>query len=169
MKKSLSAVVLIASFINPLYAATDKVEAKLKSATEKNLKGQVFFQETDGGVRIVADVSGLKPNSKHGFHVHAVGKCDGPDYKSAGEHFNPEKTKHGDPMDRKSHVGDLGNLKADDKGNAHLELGLIEKEPNELKKLVGKSVVIHKNEDDLETQPSGDSGGRIACGVIRKT
>lgn len=123
-----------------------------------------FFQEEDG-VRILADVGGLTPG-KHGFHVHEHGDCSAKDGASAGGHFNPTGKKHGGPDSQERHVGDFGNLEANDIGIARYDR--IDKvvSLNGKNSIIGKSIVIHSGQDDLETDPSGNSGARIACGVI---
>ncbi|WP_408096581.1 superoxide dismutase family protein [Peredibacter sp. HCB2-198] len=142
-------------------------EADLSSATQKNLKAEVIFQTVPEGLKITADATGLTPNTTHGFHVHQVGKCEGPDFKTAGDHFNPTNMKHGSPKSEMSHMGDMGNLVANAKGEAHMEMILKKDEAKDLQEFAGKSVIIHAKADDFKTQPSGDSGARIACGVIK--
>lgn len=134
--------------------------------TENNeVKGTVTFTEVPGGVLIVGDFTGLKPG-KHGFHVHEHGDCSAHDASSAGGHFNPTNKKHGGPGNPDRHVGDMGNVVANEKGIAHYE------RVDELIKLsgpdsiIGRSVVIHADEDDMVTQPTGNSGARIGCGVV---
>jgi Cu-Zn family superoxide dismutase len=127
--------------------------------------GAITFTVTQDGVRIIADVGGLKPG-KHGFHIHEHGDCSAPDGSSAGGHFNPTNKKHGGPDSEEHHVGDLGNLEANASGFAHYDkinhLIMLEG-PNSI---IGKSIVIHEDADDLTTDPAGNSGKRIACGPI---
>lgn len=144
------------------------MKANFSSATMKSLKGEVTLTHVKDGLRVQATVSGLKPNSRHGFHVHEKGECKGPDYTSAGDHFNPDKMMHGSPKSDMSHAGDLGNLVADSKGVAKLDEVFAHPSTIHLQHMVGKAVLIHAAEDDLKTQPSGDSGDRIACGIIKK-
>lgn len=131
-----------------------------------NVTGKVTFTEVEGGLRVVALVSGLEPNTKHGFHIHEYGDCSAVDASSAGGHFNPTHMSHGGPMDKMRHNGDLGNLEADGNGNATIDyvdpmLALRGDES-----IIGLSIIVHKNPDDMKTQPTGNSGPRIACGVI---
>lgn len=133
------------------------------------VKGAVDLVVSDGAVVMTGLVSGLKPGSEHGFHIHEKGDCSSPDFKSAGEHFNPTSQPHGDPATPPHHVGDIPNLKADDMGkapvNARIEgVTLGDHGPNDL---VGRAIVVHDDVDDYKTQPAGNSGDRIACGVIR--
>ena len=122
--------------------------------------------EAEGGVRVIALISGLEPNSKHGFHIHEYGDCSAVDATSAGGHFNPMNMSHGGPEDKMRHAGDLGNLVADENGNAAVDFldPLLTLRGDE--SIIGLSVIVHKGEDDLKTQPTGNSGPRIACGVI---
>jgi superoxide dismutase, Cu-Zn family len=131
--------------------------------------GALELTLSDGAVVMTGLVSGLKPGSRHGFHIHEKGDCSSPDFKSAGEHFNPTSQAHGDPASPPHHLGDVPNLLADDMGkapvNARLEgVTLGDGGPIDL---VGRAVVVHDDEDDYKTQPAGNSGDRIACGVIR--
>ena len=131
-----------------------------------NVTGTVKFIETEGGVRVIALVSGLEPNTKHGFHIHEFGDCSAADATSAGGHFNPEVMSHGGPMDQMRHAGDLGNLEADVNGNATVDYTDPMLAMRGDYSIIGLSVVVHQKEDDLKTQPTGNSGPRIACGVI---
>lgn len=132
--------------------------------------GKVRFTAVDGGVRIVADITGLTPGGKHAFHIHEFGDVSAEDGSAAGGHYNPGGHPHGGPDSEHHHAGDLGNLTADVAGNAHYELvakGLslcCGKMP-----VIGRSVIIHAKEDDLTSQPAGNAGPRIAQGVIGAT
>lgn len=126
-----------------------------------------FFELPDGRVKIVADIEGLKPGGKHGFHIHEFGDCSSPDAKSAGGHYNPEGYPHAGPPTKKRHAGDLGNLVADKNGRAHYELIVdnitIDGARNPI---LGRAVIVHEREDDLVSQPTGNAGARLGCGVI---
>lgn len=179
MAKRLS-IALIATLLSTHVFATatmteTKQEAPVKVTkavailhpTEGNqVQGTVTFTEVEGGVLIIADVSNLTPG-KHGFHVHEHGDCSAHDASSAGGHFNPTKSKHGGPDSAERHVGDLGNLEADKDGNAHYERVDKLLTLNGPDTIVTRSVVVHAGEDDFTTQPTGNSGPRIACGVIQ--
>jgi Cu-Zn family superoxide dismutase len=133
-----------------------------------NVSGTITFTQTDKGVKVVADIQGLS-QGKHGFHIHEFGDCNSADGASAGGHFNPDSKQHGAPMSMMRHMGDMGNLEADVSGKAHLEyLDSVIKltGPNSI---IGKSIIVHKGEDDLKSQPAGNSGPRVACGVIGST
>lgn len=129
-------------------------------------KGVVRFTPVSDGVKVVADVEGLTANQKHAFHVHEFGDCTAPDAKSAGSHYNPEGHQHGDPAkDEKRHAGDLGNLQADAEGKAHLEITVHNASLTGKNALIGRSVIVHAKPDDF-SQPVGNAGDRIGCGVI---
>jgi Cu-Zn family superoxide dismutase len=141
-----------------------KATAKLDSKSGSQVTGTVTFAKTGDDVQVIADISGLKPG-KHGIHLHEKGDCSAADAASAGAHFNPTHGHHGGPMTADRHAGDLGNIEADASGKAHLDWkGKMSLSGAD--SIIGKSVVVHEKEDDLKTDPSGNSGARIACGVI---
>lgn len=144
--------------------------AHVMSASGSSVKGIVVFtavgEGDGGGVRVLAEVSGLTPNAQHAFHVHEFGDCSAPDASSAGSHYNPDGHPHGAPGTDHHHAGDFGNLQADAAGNARLELvsrDLSIGGPRNA--VIGRSVIIHAKHDDF-SQPVGNAGGRIGCGVI---
>ncbi len=127
--------------------------------------GIVTFTKVKDGVKVIADIEGLKPG-KHGFHIHEYGDCSAPDGTSAGGHFNPDGVKHGGPMDKVRHVGDMGNITADANGKAHFEWTdnlLTFRGPHSI---IGRGLIVHEGTDDLHSQPTGDAGARAGCGVI---
>jgi Cu-Zn family superoxide dismutase len=141
-----------------------KATCKLESKSGSQVTGTVTFTKVGDDVQVVADITGLKPG-KHGFHIHEKGDCSAPDAASAGAHFNPTNQHHGGPMTAMHHEGDLGNIETDASGKTHLDwkgkLSL-----SGADSIIGKSVVVHDKEDDLKTDPSGNSGSRVACGAI---
>ncbi len=159
-------ILLLPVFLFSFSIHASTAEVKLISPTMKTLSAKVLLTEVPEGLKISADVTGLSPGSVHGFHVHENGKCEAPDYESAGDHFNPAENKHGGPASGMKHMGDLGNLVANEKGIAKAEVIVKSKDKNLLGQYIGKSVIIHAKADDLTTQPAGDSGDRIACGII---
>jgi Cu-Zn family superoxide dismutase len=141
-----------------------KAVAKLDSKSGSKVTGTVTFTKMGDDVQVVADLQGLSPG-KHGFHIHEKGDCSAPDASSAGGHFNPMHQHHGGPTSVEHHVGDLGNIDADASGKAHLDWkGKMNLTGTD--SIVGKSVVVHDKEDDLKTDPAGNAGPRVACGVI---
>lgn len=144
-----------------------KAKVLLKPTKGNEVTGEVTFVETDKGVHVVADVDGLK-QGKHGFHIHENGDCSAPDGSSAGGHFNPKKALHGGPESAERHVGDLGNVVADDKGHGHYERDDFVITLKGENSIIGRSVVVHSDADDFKTQPTGNSGGRLACGIIEE-
>jgi Cu-Zn family superoxide dismutase len=142
-----------------------KAIAVLHSASGSNVAGTVTFTAAGDEVKVVADITGLTPG-KHGFHIHEFGDCSSPDAKSAGGHFNPGGHHHGAPDAADRHAGDLGNVEADAAGKAHLELSDKVMKMSGSDSIVGHAVIVHEKADDLKTQPTGDAGGRVACGVI---
>ncbi|MEZ6185332.1 MAG: superoxide dismutase family protein [Planctomycetota bacterium] len=138
------------------------------SPTEGNqARGVVTFTQSAEGVQVVADVEGLTPGQKHGFHIHEWGDVTGADGKAAGGHYNPDGHDHAGPDTAMRHAGDLGNLTADESGKAHLELTLENASvAGLLNPIVGRGMIVHAGTDDLQSQPTGDAGGRIGQGVI---
>jgi Cu-Zn family superoxide dismutase len=137
---------------------------KLESKSGSQVTGTVTFMKMGDQVHVTADITGLKPG-KHGFHIHEKGDCSAPDAASAGGHFNPGQHKHGGPATTERHDGDLGNIETDASGKTHLSwMGKLSLSGPD--SIIGKSVVVHEKEDDLKTDPSGNSGARVACGAI---
>lgn len=140
-------------------------EAKIAGEPGSAVAGVVTFVDTGNGVAIEARVSGLTPG-KHGFHIHEVGDCTG-DFSGAGGHFNPDARNHAGPDAMLRHNGDLGNLLANEAGDAMITmLSRNITIDNGKTGILGRSVIVHASEDDLATQPTGNSGARIGCGVI---
>jgi Cu-Zn family superoxide dismutase len=134
--------------------------------TEGNsVSGSVKFEQADAGIKVMVDIHGLTPG-KHGFHIHEFGDCSSKDAASAGGHFNPTMVSHGGPMDQMRHEGDMGNIIADQSGNAKMEYVDPKMTFDGSNSIIGRSIIVHQSEDDLKTQPTGNSGARIACGVI---
>lgn len=143
-------------------AAYTELVATVMPVNDSDVAGSVTFTETEDGIRIQGDFTGLA-EGKHGFHIHQFGDCRAADGTSAGGHFNPADDKHGAPTDMDRHMGDLGNIVADANGSASLDY--VDTTVN-LEQIVGRGVIIHAGEDDLTTQPTGAAGSRMACGVI---
>lgn len=141
--------------------------ATLAPTSGQTANGPVTFtQNADGSVTVNAKLAGVPPGI-HGFHVHDKGDC-GDNGNAAGGHFNPMSTPHGGPSDAARHAGDFGNVEADASGNVNESRTLhgITVEPGPTS-VVGHAVILHADPDDLKTQPTGNAGGRIACGVVQ--
>jgi superoxide dismutase, Cu-Zn family len=145
--------------------ADRSAEAQLKPTQGNTAAGTVSFSQEGGAVRVRASVSGLTPGA-HGFHIHDKGDCSAPDATSAGGHFNPGGKPHGAPDHAEHHAGDLPQLVADAAGDARLDALLPGLAIGEGVDVVGRGVIVHAAADDFKTQPTGNSGARIACGVI---
>ena len=174
----LLAVIIAALFLllrrspapNPPAAAsptTTEALATLAPTEGSRVQGTVRFTQTDQGLQVTAQISGLEPNALYGFHIHEVGDCSAPDASSAGGHYNPTGAAHGSPDSPEHHAGDLGNLETGEDGSARYERIManltLEGGPNPV---MGRSVIVHANADDFATQPAGNAGARLACGVI---
>ncbi len=144
-----------------------KAVAQLNPTQNNKVHGTVTFLQESGGVRVKAEVTGLTPG-KHGFHIHEKGDCSAPDGSSAGGHFNPGGMAHGAPDADQRHAGDLGNLVADESGKATLNWLDKHLSFTGTNSIVGRGVIVHAKADDMKSQPAGDAGGRIACGVIER-
>lgn len=164
-----SALILTAALVgcSQKTAEVDVKEAlAVMNPTEgSKVHGTVSFAKDGKGVRITANIEGLSPG-QHGFHIHEFGNCSSPDANSAGGHFNPTDMPHAGPKAEKRHAGDLGNLEADKDGVAKLEVTDDMMSMEGPLSIIGRSVIIHAKQDDFNTQPTGNSGARVACGVI---
>lgn len=161
---SLMTLALTACFSMPTGGAA--AQAELQPTKGNNARGTVSFTRQGNQVVMAAKFSGLTPGG-HGFHIHEKGDCSAPDGTSAGGHFNPAGKKHGHPQHEDHHVGDLPMLEADASGNASLTatlsgISLTQGDSG----IIGRGVIVHAAPDDFKTQPTGNSGGRVACGVI---
>jgi Cu-Zn family superoxide dismutase len=144
---------------------TTKAIAVLHPTQGSNVAGAITFTASGDQVKVVGDVTGLTPG-KHGFHIHEFGDCSDPKAVSAGGHFNPGHKQHGAPDAADRHAGDLGNIEADASGKAHIDVTDTVMKLTGNDSIVGHAVIVHEKTDDLKTQPTGDAGGRLACGVI---
>lgn len=145
--------------------AMTKAIAVLHPTEGSKVHGVIAFSKGEKGIRIRAGIEGLDPGM-HGFHIHEYGDCSSPDATSAGGHFNPGDMPHASPIADKHHVGDMGNIEADGTGLARLDQldpHMTFQGPNSI---IGRAVIVHASQDDLTTQPTGNAGPRVACGVI---
>ncbi|MGV3653446.1 MAG: superoxide dismutase family protein [Noviherbaspirillum sp.] len=158
---------LLAGYAGTAQAQTASVE--LKPTQGNKASGTAKFTKQGDRIMVEAKVEGLTPGL-HGFHIHEKGDCSAPDAASAGGHFNPTKAEHGNPASGAHHGGDLGNLDANTKGVATLNTSVqgqgLSMDKEGANSIVGRSVVVHADPDDFKSQPAGNSGKRIACGVI---
>ena len=148
--------------------APPSATASLQPTKGNQVSGRVTFTQQAQGVLVAVDVQGLTANAEHGFHIHEKGDCSSGDGMSTGGHFNPATKDHGMPNSSMSHAGDMPNIKSDANGNATYTAKLhgfaVNTGPNGI---VGRSVVVHRDPDDYKSQPAGNSGPRIACGLIK--
>ncbi|HEX6882156.1 MAG TPA: superoxide dismutase family protein [Planctomycetota bacterium] len=144
-----------------------RASARIEARSGSSLSGTATFSEQKGGVLVEVSVTNAPPGW-HAVHVHEKGDCSAADGSSAGSHFNPAGHKHGSPHASEHHAGDLGNMWVDEKGSGHHVLLMpalaVADGPNSVR---GRSIIVHAAADDLVTDPTGNAGGRIGCGVIR--
>lgn len=165
----LGTIALIGCQSNPSQSTGKQGRANLEARSGSTVTGNATFTERADKVLVSVKVSGLKPNSAHGFHVHEKGDCSSADAMSAGGHFNPDGHPHGDPARQKRHAGAMMNLVADAKGEAATTFAVDTIRVDDGKYgILNRALVIHTNPDDYVSQPVGNAGGRIACGIIRK-
>jgi len=162
-------VVGVLTVCSALQAYAQSAVARLEATKGNATSGTVTFTQKGDKVVVEAKVSGLTPGG-HGFHIHEKGDCSSGDGMSAGGHFNPTAKPHGNPAAADHHIGDIPMLVADASGNATLsiELGGMAVGSGATD-VVGKAVIVHKDPDDYTTQPTGNSGARVACGLIVKS
>jgi Cu-Zn family superoxide dismutase len=158
-------VVLAAAAAVAAPAPVSRAVAQLHPLEGSGVSGTVTFAQVEGGVKVSAKLSGLTPGA-HGFHIHEFGDCSAPDGTSAGGHFNPTGEPHGAPTDAHRHAGDMGNITAAADGTASLEYVDSHVSFDGATSILGRGVIVHAKADDLKTQPTGNAGGRVACGVI---
>jgi Cu-Zn family superoxide dismutase len=165
-------IALLAFLSIPLAAAASGLSGRavLKGADGKEL-GTATFTSAEGGVKVHVELTGLTPG-KHGIHVHAVAKCEPPEFKSAGGHFNPKGKKHGLESPDGAHAGDMPNLEVGPDGQAKADFvakgATLGEGEGSLFGGAGTALVVHAGADDQKSDPAGSSGARVACGPIQK-
>jgi Cu-Zn family superoxide dismutase len=163
----ISAVALVACQATP--DAPARATAALQPTKGNKTFGEATFEAVAGNkVRVIVFAQGLRPNQEHGFHIHEAGDCSSGDGMSAKGHFNPHNKPHGDPKSPERHAGDLPSLRAGKDGRAKLDITVdqVTIGPGPAS-IVGRGLIIHADPDDYKTQPTGNAGARLACGVIR--
>jgi Cu-Zn family superoxide dismutase len=142
--------------------------AQLEPTRGNNTAGKITFTQLGDKVRVAGDVSGLRPNQEHGFHIHDAGDCSSGDGQSAKGHFNPYGKPHGNPSSTERHAGDMPVVRADGRGHGHVDatLDTISVTPGPAS-IVGRGLIVHADPDDYRTQPTGNAGARLACAVIK--
>jgi Cu-Zn family superoxide dismutase len=145
--------------------AVNHAIAVLQPGADGKVKGTIHFHKAAGGMHVQGTVSGLAPGG-HGFHVHEFGDCSAADFTSAGGHFNPKQQPHGAPDAAQRHEGDMGNIIAGADGTAKVDYTDSHLSFEGEGSILGRGVIVHEKADDLKTQPTGNAGGRLACGAI---
>ena len=145
-----------------------RATAQLTPTQGNKTFGEATFEEIDGKVRVVVFVQGLKPGQEHGLHIHEVGDCSSGDGMSAKGHFNPFGKPHAGHASAERHAGDLPSLKANKagRGNVKIDLDTLTVAPGPAS-VIGRGLIVHADPDDFKTQPTGNAGARLACGVIQ--
>lgn len=142
--------------------------AQIAPTQGNTVTGSLALAQSPQGVHITGSIQGLKPDAEFGFHVHEKGDCTAPDGSSAGGHFNPTQAPHGNPAGASHHAGDMLNIHSNAEGVAQVDATAagtsLHGDPGT--DVIGKAIVVHESPDDYTTQPSGNSGKRVACGVI---
>lgn len=142
-----------------------KAAAVIHPTEGNSISGTVTFEKDSAGITVNAHITGFEPMSKHGFHIHRYGDCRAEDGTSAGGHYAPDGGEHGEPGPN-THDGDLGNLVSNEDGEATLNIISTDITLNGPKSIIGRGIIIHADADDMKSQPSGNAGPRIGCGVI---
>ena len=145
-----------------------RATAALQPTKGNKAFGEATFEQVGDKVHVIVFAQGLKPDAEHGFHVHEAGDCSSGDGMSAKGHFNPYGKPHGDPKSAERHAGDLPSLKAGKDGRAKLDVTVDALSIGQgAGNIVGRGLIIHADPDDYKTQPTGNAGARLACGVIK--
>ncbi len=144
--------------------------AELAPTQGNETKGSISFKVVDGRVHVTGQVTGLKPGSEHGFHIHEKGDCSAPDGNSAGGHFNPAQQDHGSVASDPHHGGDIPNITANAEGVATVDAPVstnVNIGKGDDFDIIGRGLIVHADPDDYTTQPTGNAGARLACAVIK--
>jgi Cu-Zn family superoxide dismutase len=163
-----AAALALFGYVTAKAADGPTAKATIESKSGSTVTGTATFTElATGGVKVHVHIEHAPPGT-HGLHIHEKGDCSDAEAKNAGGHFNPNNMPHAGPMEMKRHAGDLGNIeiKADGTGDLDLTSDMLTVKPGP-NSVVGRSVVFHETGDDMRTQPTGNAGGRLGCGVIQ--
>lgn len=164
-----SAALVLAACQTPMPTAGPRAVANLQPTMGNQTSGTVILAQRGSRVEVHAVVTGLKPNHEHGFHVHEAGDCSSGDGMSAKGHFNPYGKPHGHHATMERHAGDMPNLRGDASGRVDLrfELDVVTVAPGPTS-VVGRGLIVHAQPDDYKSQPVGNAGARMACGIIER-
>jgi superoxide dismutase, Cu-Zn family len=152
-------------YFSPFYKSITRAVAVMHPTKGNSASGVVTFEQKSDGLHIRAEMEGLA-EGKHGFHVHELGDCSCDDGMCTAGHYDPTRQPHGGPNSKRKHVGDFGNIVADADGKAVYELVSDYTTLNGPNSIIGRGLIVHADPDDLVSQPTGDAGARIGCGVI---
>jgi Cu-Zn family superoxide dismutase len=150
-----------------VFQDTPTATSVIQSKSGSNLNGSINFSQSGKQVLVTGTFSGLKPNSEHGIHIHEKGDCSASDAMSALGHYNPTNSQHGSVQNASHHAGDMPNIMSDASGNANYRATLTDFSLVGDQTIIGRAVVVHRDPDDYKSQPAGNSGPRIGCGLIR--
>ncbi len=155
---------------NTMATHATSAHVALAPTAGNSISGNLELEPVRHGVHISGYLTGFEPGSVHGFHVHEKGDCSAPDGSSAGGHFNPTGVAHGNPTSKVHHAGDMPNITGDSQGLVNVDVVVkdVSLGTGAANDIIGRAIVIHGGADDYMSQPSGNSGPRVACGVIEK-
>lgn len=160
-------IILIIVMLIIAQSCNERVQKTPVTRSNLDVEGVVVVRENGEDVEIVGELAGFEPNHFFAFHIHETGDCSSEDFSSAGGHYAPNGNLHGSPTSGEAHKGDLGNLRSDSQGVVKINITVENSALGDSKKsLSDKSLIIHERKDDFTTQPSGNSGARIACVAI---
>lgn len=165
MKKTILLIALASFVVFSVHAETKRAAAVIGPTFGNETWGTITFEEDKGMTSVKGQIRGISEGA-HGFHIHEFGNCISSDGSSAGDHFNPTQHNHGDLKSGERHAGDFGNIEAKSDRTAEVNLNVKELALNGPHSIIGRAIIVHESPDDLTTQPSGNSGKRIGCGVI---
>ena len=164
---ALATLAACAGCAGPMMGDGPRASANLAPTTGSKVSGTVSFVQSADKVTVRGEIRGLKPNAEHGFHVHEKGDCSSGDGMSTGGHFNPTTRAHGNHGAGEHHTGDLPAVKANGEGVATINFqSTTIRVGSGITDIVGKGLIVHRDPDDYTTQPTGNSGPRVACAVI---